>query len=98
PAPTVTGVSPNSGSTAGGTAVTISGTNFVTGATVSIGGVAATNVNVVNSGSITATTPAHAAGLVTVAVTNPDSQSASLSNSFTYVTPAPTVSGVSPTS
>jgi hypothetical protein len=57
-APTVTGISPNSGPTAGGTAVTITGTNFATGATVSFGGTAATNVVVVSSTSITATTPA----------------------------------------
>ena len=36
--PTVTSVSPNSGSAAGGTAVTITGTNFVSGATVAFGG------------------------------------------------------------
>ena len=36
PQPTVTGIAPSSGATAGGTAVTISGTNFVSGATVTI--------------------------------------------------------------
>ena len=47
--PTVSSVSPNSGSTAGGTAVTITGTNFAAGATVTFGGTAATNVVVVSS-------------------------------------------------
>ena len=56
--PTVTSVSPNNGSTSGGTAVTITGTNFVSGATVTFGCAAATNVVVVSSTSITATTPA----------------------------------------
>ena len=56
--PTVSSVSPNSGPTAGGTAVTITGTNFAAGATVTFGGTAATNVTVVNSTTITATTPA----------------------------------------
>ena len=37
--PTVIGISPASGPTAGGTPVTISGANFTNGATVSIGGV-----------------------------------------------------------
>jgi hypothetical protein len=69
---------------AGGTGVTITGTNFVTGATVTFGGTAATNVAVTNSTTITATTPAHAAGAVTVTVTNPDTQSGSLANGFTY--------------
>ncbi len=72
PVPTVSSVSPNSGSTAGGTAVTITGTNFVAGATVTFGATAATNVVVVNSTTITATTPAGSAGAVTVTVTNPE--------------------------
>jgi DNA-binding protein YbaB len=98
-APTVTSVSPNSGTQVGGTGVTISGGNFVAGATVTFGGTAATGVVVSNSTTITATTPAHAAGAVTVVVKNPDTQSASLSNGYTYTTssaPAPTVSSVSP--
>ena len=93
--PTVTSVSPNSGTTAGGTAVTITGTNFATGATVTFGGTAATNVVVVSSTSITATTPAHAAGAVTVAVTNTGGLNGSLANGFTYVG-TPTVASVSP--
>ena len=44
--PTVTAISPNSGPTSGGTSVTITGTGFATGATVTIGGAAATNVTV----------------------------------------------------
>ena len=95
PVPTVTSVSPNSGSTSGGTGVTITGTNFVSGATVTFGGNAATNVVVVSSTSITATTPAGSAGAVTVTVTNPGGQNGSLANGFTYVL-GPTVSSVSP--
>jgi hypothetical protein len=83
-APTVTSVGPSSGSTNGGTSVTISGTNFLRGATVQIGGVMATNVQVNNSTTITANTPAHAPGAVDVAVTNPDYQSSTLSNGYTY--------------
>ncbi len=51
--------------------MTITGTNFVAGATVTFGATAATNVTVVNSTTITATTPAGSAGAVTVTVTNP---------------------------
>ena len=93
--PTVTNVGPNNGSTVGGTAVTIMGTNFATGATVTFGTTAATNVVVANSTTITATTPAEAAGAVTVTVTNPGSQSGSLASGFTYVV-VPTVTSVSP--
>ena len=49
--------------------MTITGTNFAAGATVTFGGTAATNVVVVNSTTITATTPAGSAGAVTVTVT-----------------------------
>ena len=94
--PTVSSVSPNGGPTAGGTAVTITGTNFATGATVTFGSAAATNVVVVSGTQITATTPAGAAGAVTVTVTV-SGQSGSLNNGFTYSVP-PTVSSVSPNS
>ena len=95
PAPTVSSVSPNTGSTAGGTAVTITGTNFVAGATVTFGGTAATNVTVVLGTQITATTPAGSAGTVAVTVTNPGGQNGSLSNGFAYIAP-PTITSVSP--
>ena len=63
---------PTSGPPAGGTAITIKGMLFEDGATVNIGGAAATNVDVVNSTTITATSPALAAGtLDPVTVSNP---------------------------
>src|SRR5450755_77868 len=61
PTPTITAISPNSGTTSGGTAVTITGTGFISGATVSLGGTPATGVTLMNSTTITAATPAHAA-------------------------------------
>jgi len=98
-APLISSVSPTSGPAAGGTTVTISGTGFAVGATVSFGGTAATNVNVVGSTTITAVTPAHASGAVNVVVTNPGGQNATSTNGYSYATaPAPTVSGVNPTS
>src|ERR1035437_10086072 len=78
-----------------GTAVTITGTNFAAGATVKFGSTAATNVVVVNSTTITATTPVGTAGAVTVAVSNPGGQSGSLASAFTYIA-SPTVSSVAP--
>ncbi len=95
PAPTITGILPTSGSIAGGTVVTITGTGFLSNATVKFGGAAATNVSVTST-SITAAAPAHAAGKVDVVVTNSDSQSATLPQSFTYALPGPTVVSVSP--
>src|ERR1700732_3252462 len=93
--PPVISVSPNNAPAAGGTAVTITGTNFAAGATVTFGGAAATNVVVVSGTQITATTPAGSASAVTVTVTNSNGQSGNLANGFTYLVP-PTVSGVSP--
>jgi IPT/TIG domain len=98
PAPTVASITPNTGTVSGSTAVSIAGTGFLAGATVSLGGTAATNVNVASSTSITATTPAHAAGAVSVEVINTDTQSGSLNNGYTYTpgNPAPTVASITP--
>ncbi len=60
-APTVKEVTPNHGSTAGGTLVTITGTGFLAGSTVTIGS-AAKEVIVVSATEITAKTSAKAAG------------------------------------
>lgn len=96
PAPTVSAVSPTSGSILGGTPVTITGTGFGSGASVVIGGVAATNVTVANGTTITAATGARSAGTVSVVVTNADTQAGTLIDGFTYVAPAPTVSSIDP--
>ena len=85
PIPSITSVSPNSGPEAGGTQVSISGSDFSAGSTVQFGGVAATNVNVVNPNLITATTAAHTNGTVNVVVTTADSQVATLTNGYTYL-------------
>ena len=105
--PTVTNVSPNTGPTTGGTAITITGTGFVAGATVVIGqgngpfkAAAATNVNVVSSTEITATSGGGAiAGAFSLYVTTSGGTSAGNSGAdFTYspVGAAPTVTNVSP--
>ena len=84
-APTVTSVTPSSGVAIGGTAVTIAGTGFSAGASVTFGGMPATTVVVVNPTTITAVTPARAAGLVNVVVTNTDaSGSGTGTGVFTY--------------
>jgi len=81
---TVTNVTPSTGSSSGGTSITIKGTGFASGATVTLGGTAATGVVVVSSTKITATTPAHSSGAVDVVVTNSNSASGTLSGGFTY--------------
>ncbi len=106
--PTVTGVGPGSGSTSGGTTVTITGSNFATsgnGVSVSFGGVFGSGVQVSNSGVLSVVTPSHAAGQVDVVVNNigPPTQSSTVnaSSKFTFVAPAATTtsltSSVNPT-
>ncbi len=55
--PTVTSFLPHSGSTAGGSVVAISGTNFQNGATVSFGDASAVKVTVNSATSISAISP-----------------------------------------
>jgi hypothetical protein len=74
-APSIKALTPASGSASGGTQVTITGTNFQSGATVSVGNQPASIVNPTSSTSITAVAPANAAGTTAaVTVTNPDGQ------------------------
>jgi hypothetical protein len=84
PPVTVTSVSPNFGTVTGGTIVTVNGTGFAAGATLTFGGTAATNVVVVSAIKITAKTPVHAAGAVNVTVTNTDTSTGTLTNGYTY--------------
>jgi hypothetical protein len=101
PSPTLTAIAPATGSTAGGTAVTLTGTNFTAGATVTIGGASATSVVVASATSITAVTPSGAAGARDVRVTLTGGQSATLTGAFTYTAPqipSPTIASLSPVS
>jgi hypothetical protein len=100
-APTVTGVSPTAGGTAGGTPVTITGFGFTGATNVMFGNYAnATGAMTVNSDtSITVTSPpVGEAGTVDVTVTTPQGRSATTSaDQFTYAAiPVIVVTGVSP--
>jgi len=98
PAPTITSVSPSSGTSAGGTSISINGTNFQTGATATVGGVSL-QVTAVSATVISGNTGAHAPGPVNVVVTNPDQQSVTSANAYTYVAAAaPTVTSIAPAS
>jgi len=108
PTPTVSSVSPNTGSVSGGTGITITGTGFVAGATVTIGqgsgpvtgAIAASDVNVVSPTEITATTGGGAqAGTWSLFVDTSGGTSAAVgADDFTYTAAPviPTVSAVSP--
>ena len=85
PAFSVSFLSPTSGTVAGGTVVTITGTGFELGASVTFGGSPATAVTVVGASTITATTPAYAAaGAVDVVVNNPGGPSGTMPGGYTY--------------
>jgi hypothetical protein len=74
--PSVKKLTPKAGLMSGGTAATITGTNFVAPATVKFGVTPATEVTVHSSTSISVVTPAGAVGLVDVVVTTPAGSSA----------------------
>jgi hypothetical protein len=94
--PMVTGVSPTTGSTVGGTAVTIAGASLGEATAVMFGSIAAT-ITADSATSVTATAPAQGAGSVDVTVTTPGGPSpTSTADQFTYMAPQPAVTGVSP--
>jgi hypothetical protein len=97
PIPTVSAMDITTGTVNGGTTVVIVGTNFVTGDTVTFGGVAATNVQVLSGTQISVKTPAHAEGLVDVRVVNVNNQGNTLAQQYHYISSgdvtAPTTRG-----
>ncbi len=98
PPPTVTSVSPSSGTVFGGTPVTITGTNFdptASGDTVDFGGNVVT-VTSASTTSLTVTAPPGSAGAVPVTVTTPSG--ASNAGSYTYVSSPPAVTSIAPSS
>jgi hypothetical protein len=96
PPPSVSAIDPAEGYTLGGTQVTITGTEFLSGSSVTIGGTKASAVKVISATEITAKTPAHAAGSAEVSVTNKAGTSSD-GPSFSYLTtPKPAVSSIVP--
>jgi hypothetical protein len=67
--PTITLATPKTGTTVGGTAVTITGTNFASVTAVKFGTTAGTSVVVASATKLTVHAPAHVAGVLDVRVT-----------------------------
>ena len=87
-------VTPSAGPAAGGTEVTIRGANFAAGATITIGGRAATDVNVRSGDMVTAKTPSSTvAGPVDIVVSL-SGRTSSLVGGFRYEPTAPNTSPV----
>jgi hypothetical protein len=79
PGPSVTAIAPASGDASASNPVVLTGTDFVAGATVEIGGIAAVGVDVTGPTSASAETPALTPGTLNdVTLVNPDTQSATL--------------------
>jgi hypothetical protein len=95
-APVVQGFSPATGTTAGGTRVSITGTGFLGATEVSFGSAPATSFTVLDNTLIFAYPPAHSPGSVPVTVTTPGG-STTTALEYYYVTPL-AVTGVSPSS
>jgi IPT/TIG domain len=90
PTPSVTALSVTVGSTAGGTPMKITGTGLDRGASVTFGSVTVTSMSYdprdASGTSLLIDTPAHAAGMVDVTVTNPNrGQTFRLSRGYEYV-------------
>lgn len=84
---TITGVSPTTGPNTGGTLVTITGTDLNTVTTLTIGGTAAPDFEIVGPTLIRALTPVHANGAVSIVIGD-GSTTQTLASSFTYANPA----------
>lgn len=96
PGPEVPNIQPRSGPRAGGTPVTVTGSNFDREATVSLDGIPLTDQEWLNAGTIQGTTGPNGCGTLTLLVVNPDGSSARLVSAFDAVSPAPTIESVSP--
>ena len=84
-APQVSSVSSATGGVAGGTRVTIRGTNLTGALAVTFGKTTGTSLTVVSATELTVTAPAHAAGAVNISVLTPAGASAAAPYvSFTY--------------
>jgi hypothetical protein len=69
--PGIASILPNTGPVAGGRLVTLKGAGFTGATAVTFGGTVATSYQVIDSQTISAVTPAHAAGAVQATVTTP---------------------------
>jgi len=97
--PALTTAIPASGPTTGGTLVTLTGSNFVNGLTVRFSDAVASTVNFSNSTLVTVVSPPNSSGTANIMLINPDGQSATLLNGFSYnggnpPPPAPTFKSI----
>jgi hypothetical protein len=90
PDPDLSSVTPNSGARAGGTRITLSGSNFVPGTAVYVAGLPVSDLTFVSSNTLQGTTPSNAAGNLDILIVNPDGTSTVLTGGFVSIAPAST--------
>jgi hypothetical protein len=95
-APVVTGISPRSGSEAGGTEVQISGSGLASASEVRFGGTLATSFSVSSPESITAVAPAGTGSVHVIVTTASGSSEAGAADLFTYGPPVSLTSTPNP--
>ena len=98
PGPEVSGITPRSGPRAGGTSVTVTGSNFDRDAIVSLDGIPLNDQKRLNSGTIQGTTGPNGCGSYNLLVINPDGSSDRLESAFDSTSPAPTIASLTPAS
>ena len=87
PPPGISSIHPNRGPAAGGTEITIKGSNFRDGAVVSIGAIRVEQLDILSPTEIRLKTPPSTASAKNVYVVNPDGQQAEKIGGFTYTPP-----------
>ena len=87
PPPGISSIHPNRGPAAGGTEITIKGSNFRDGAVVSIGAIGVEQLDILSPAEIRLKTPPSTASAKNVYVVNPDGQQAEKIGGFTYTPP-----------
>jgi len=90
----VTSVTPTNVCSSGTTVITITGTNFVAGATVTVGGISAGFVTYVNTNTLMVTAPGQSVGAKNVVVTNPDATSSTLASAVNYLSAPASFAGL----
>ena len=91
--PKILSLSPTSGTTLGGTLLTLEGSEFVKGATISIGGSLCLNVTFISATKMTCVTPGHVPGAVSVVVKNIDLGTFTSTSTFNYLSTSNPLAG-----
>lgn len=95
PAPQISAISPDHGPASGGIQVSISGSHFLEGLSITFGRVPATDITIISATEIQCISPAHQAGTLDISVTNKDRQSATCQDCY-QVDPPPAVTQMEP--